>query len=322
MQVPTCSFLLLPLLNLLLPASCSDWTYKLEDHSGPSHWEFECKGDHQSPINIPSTGLESTTFPALSFSNYDLEPAAAILRNNGHSAKLSTEPATAAETPILSGGGLSHNYKFAQIHFHWGAEDGKGSEHLVGDTAYPMEMHLVHYKATHSKITDALAEGAYDSLAVLGIFFQVSDERNPALDMLLPHLAQIKTAETKVDATPFPISSFLWMGDMSSFYRYNGSLTTPGCNEIVQWTVVKEPVSVTVDQLEAFRELLTKEEEPLVDNFRPVQKLGERQVLDVMTVQTLTRGSYTAPSHAGRVTGMGVLVFFLVMMTMLRVVPL
>ena len=59
-----------------------------------------------------------------------------------------------------------------------------------------------------------------------------------------------------------------------------------------------------------------------VDNFRPVQKLGERHVLDVMTVQTLTRGSYTAPSNADRVTGLGVLVFFLVMIAMLRVVPL
>jgi hypothetical protein len=59
-----------------------------------------------------------------------------------------------------------------------------------------------------------------------------------------------------------------------------------------------------------------------VDNFRPVQKLGERRVLDVMTVQTLNKGSYTAFSYADRVTGMGVLVFFLVMITMIRVVPL
>eukprot|EP00091_Calanus_sinicus_P009493 TRINITY_DN22190_c0_g1_i1.p1 TRINITY_DN22190_c0_g1~~TRINITY_DN22190_c0_g1_i1.p1 ORF type:complete len:191 (-),score=48.90 TRINITY_DN22190_c0_g1_i1:35-583(-) len=158
MQPPPYSFLLLPLLSLLLPASCSDWTYKLEDHSGPSHWEYGCKGDHQSPINIPSTGLESVTFPALSFSNYDLEPAAAILRNNGHSAKLSTEPASAAETPVLSGGGLPHSYKFAQIHFHWGAEDGRGSEHLVGDTAYPhgdapgpLQGHPQQYKGCSSR---------------------------------------------------------------------------------------------------------------------------------------------------------------------------
>eukprot|EP00092_Neocalanus_flemingeri_P000141 GFUD01000148.1.p1 GENE.GFUD01000148.1~~GFUD01000148.1.p1 ORF type:complete len:324 (+),score=101.21 GFUD01000148.1:119-1090(+) len=310
MASPTyCSFLLLLQFSLLLPASCSDnhWTYKLEDPSGPSHWQYDCKGQHQSPLNIPSTGLTSVIFPPLSFSHYDLQPATAILRNNGHTAKLSTEPATSEVTPLMSGGGLSHSYKFAQAHFHWGANDKKGSEHLIGDMAYPMEMHLVHYKATHSTIKEAVAEGASDSLAVLGVFFSESDQPNPGLASLLPLLDQIKTAETKAEATPFPISS-LFTEDISSFYRYNGSLTTPGCNEIVQWTVVKEPVPATRDQLAAFRKLLTKESEPLVDNFRPPQLLGERQVLDVTTAQLLTKGSLSSPSPADRVRGVGVVV--------------
>jgi carbonic anhydrase len=34
-------------------------------------------------------------------------------------------------------------------------------------------------------------------------------------------------------ATTFPIHNLL-EGDMSSFYRYSDSLTTPDCNEIVQ----------------------------------------------------------------------------------------
>jgi len=281
------------LASLLAPVFCADWSYKLGDHSGPDHWKYDCKGDQQSPVNIPSTGHISTVFPALSFWNYELEPAKAVLTNNGHTAKLATEPANPAETPLISGGGLLHSYKFAQIHFHWGAEDSKGSEHLVGDTQYPMEMHLVHYKAVHDTIKDALAEGAYDSLAVIGIFFEVSEQRNPALDLLLPYLAKIKAANSEAAATPFPISSFLWGGDMSSFYRYNGSLTTPTCNEIVQWSVMKVPVPVTVDQLEVFRQLMTKDYEPLVDNFRPPQALGARDVLDVMTVEMLRKGSHS-----------------------------
>ena len=36
-----------------------------------------------------------------------------------------------------------------------------------------------------------------------------------------------------VQVTPFPISD-LFPDDMSHFYRYNGSLTTPSCDEIVQ----------------------------------------------------------------------------------------
>ena len=49
-----------------------------------------------------------------------------------------------------------------------------GSEHTVGGKSYPMEMHLVHFKSSHATIVDALKEGAHDSLAVLGIFFEVS----------------------------------------------------------------------------------------------------------------------------------------------------
>jgi len=325
MHSTTCSPFILLLLQfcLLLPSYCSDshsWNYKLEDHYGPSHWQFQCKGENQSPINIASTGLTSITLPPLEFSHYDLLPSMAILRNNGHTAKLSTKPATTEETPLMSGGGLPHNYKFSQVHFHWGSSNDKGSEHLIADTAYPMEMHLVHFKATHSSIKEALAEGAHDSLAVLGLFFTVSDEQNPALANLMPHFENIKAAETEIEATPFPISSFL-TGDLSSFYRYNGSLTTPGCNEIVQWTVVKDPLPVSVDQLEAFRNLATKESQPLVDNFRPAQKLGSRHVLDVSTAQVLQKGSHSDHSSAVSERGMGITIT-MVLVAIIKMVSL
>ena len=32
----------------------------------------------------------------------------------------------------VSGGGLPGTYSFAQFHFHWGTEEGRGSEHTVG----------------------------------------------------------------------------------------------------------------------------------------------------------------------------------------------
>ena len=43
--------------------------------------------------------------------------------------------------------------------------------------------------------------------------------------------------------------------DLSQFFRYNGSLTTPGCNEKVIWTVFQNKMSITQEVLQKFQEV-------------------------------------------------------------------
>jgi len=59
-----------------------------------------------------------------------------------------------------------------------------------------------------------------------------------------------------------------------SYYRFNGSLTTPPCSEGVRWLVMKTPVSVSSEQVKAFSQVL---EHP---NNRPVQAINARPILE------------------------------------------
>ena len=58
-----------------------------------------------------------------------------------------------------------------QLHFHWGADDSRGSEHTINGEEFPMEMHIVHAKVGLT-VEEALATP--DGLAVVGQMFEVA----------------------------------------------------------------------------------------------------------------------------------------------------
>ena len=82
----------------------------------------------------------------------------------------------------------------------------------------------------------------------------------------------------------FKLKSFLPRGT-GRFYRYNGSLTTPDCNEVVIWTVFKDREYISEDQLQKLRDTMTNIDPTKRDptNTRPVQPLHGRTVLDIDT---------------------------------------
>ena len=110
------------------------------------------------------------------------------------------------------------------------------SENHISGKSYPLEAHLVH----------ADKDG---NLAVVAVVFN----------------------EGKANAT---VAAAGLLPKSHDYYRYNGSLTTPPCSEGVRWIVMKKPMTVSKDQLDAFQTTLG------FANNRPIQPANARPVLE------------------------------------------
>ncbi|XP_048874947.1 LOW QUALITY PROTEIN: carbonic anhydrase 15 [Brienomyrus brachyistius] len=228
----------------------ADFCYE-DSHCGPNSWGnsfaqcFPRTNSHQSPINLDSKMTRKESLGALDLRGFDTVPSGNwTLKNNGHTVMLEVNGLS------VSGGGLSDTYQAQQLHFHWGGPSTNGSEHTVNGRRYPMEMHIVSMKTTHQNLTSALNDTS--GLAVLGVLIDVADRDNSNFSAISDSVAFVKYKGTTLPISPFPLISLLPMQNMSQYYRYHGSLTTPPCSEAVVWTVYEAPIYVSQKQVRAF----------------------------------------------------------------------
>ena len=133
------------------------------------------------------------------------------------------------------------------------------------------ELHFVTRKTTGSA-TDS------DAYAVIGVLLESNS--SVSLSGIWEDLA---------NAIPEDYGDYTWLEDIEpmdllpddlSYYYYQGSLTTPGCSEVVQWFLLRNAVSVPADFLEALRTTVNNEDgEVLEENYRDTQSLKGRQVM-------------------------------------------
>ncbi|XP_059181262.1 carbonic anhydrase 4-like isoform X2 [Centropristis striata] len=273
-----------------------------DDHCAysPSHWSSlplsHCAGERQSPIDIVTNStVTDDTLGAFTYKKFDDKHTIKYITNTGHAVKCVLKE----DTVEVSGGGLEHVYSTLQFHFHWGstAADSKGSEHTVDNMRYPMEMHIVS-KRKDLSLEDAVE--APDGLAVLGFFIEPTDSTKSSSssgnhettstsdkgpwEKLTNYLLFITNINSRVDFTEeISIDDLLGSVNREAYYRYNGSLTTPSCNEAVIWTVFQEPVKVDKDLMKLFPTLAG-----YTNVFRPRQNLHSRAVL-------VTKSASSAP---------------------------
>ncbi|XP_067656936.1 carbonic anhydrase 1-like [Haliotis asinina] len=235
--------------------SCSEWSYKGD--TGPGHWHElfpeACSGNLQSPINI---NPEETIYnPNLRHFAIWYDPpkdnAQMFVKNNGHAVQVDT-----MGDFFVTNGGLPYVYKTAQFHFHWGHKNHQGSEHHIEGQAHPLELHIVNY---NTDLFGTISEAATQpmGLAVLGVLFEIVDEDNKVLEPILEAMEEVRDPddENLVEIKAIPLRDLL-PEDTTQYYRYNGSLTTPGCFESVVWTVFRQRQKISLDQLLKFRKVL------------------------------------------------------------------
>uniref|UniRef100_A0A9J8CFW1 Carbonic anhydrase n=1 Tax=Cyprinus carpio carpio TaxID=630221 RepID=A0A9J8CFW1_CYPCA len=272
------SAVLLPL--ILRSCTGADWCYQTQAScespcNGPDLWSkvnAECGKNRQSPINIVTkkTKLDERLTP-FKFTGYQTL-FDSTMKNNGHSVKVSI-PITAT----VSGGNLGETYKAVQFHLHWGTNGGPGSEHTIDGEQYPMELHIVHMKQRYNRLEDALRDPS--GVAVLGFFYEVSSSANKKYDLFTQGLRSIQNTNGNTTLSKISLNQLILSeANMTNYYRYDGSLTTPGCTEAVVWTVFENPIPLDGEQLQAFSNLKFSDGKQMVGTFRPVQPRNGRVV--------------------------------------------
>ena len=225
------------------PARKGNWSY--HGDTGPAHWaqlkpEFALcgSGQRQSPIDIRD-GIPVELDPI----QFDYKLSAFRVIDNGHTVQVNVEPGNRI---VVNG----RRFDLVQFHFH------RPSEEKLNGRQFEMVAHLEHRDL----------EG---KLAVVAVLID-EGKAHPLVQQVWNNLPLEKhTEQPGLNA----LDPNLLLPERRQYVTYMGSVTTPPCTEGVLWMVMKEPVTLSRQQIGIFSRLY-----PM--NARPVQPTGDRLIKD------------------------------------------
>jgi carbonic anhydrase len=212
------------------------WSY--EGARGAEHWGdldpdyAACRdGKEQSPIDIRSA--EKADLPAIRF-EYKSGPLNII--NNGY---------TAVRVDYVHSGDFltvgEKRYELKQFHFH------RPSEEYIHGKPYDMVLHLMHRDS----------DGKVAGVAVL----LKAGSANATIQQLWKFMP--KTAGKLEEIPGVEVNPANLLPHDTGYYIYQGSQTAPPCTEGVTWFVLKTPMEISAEQINAFAKLYPHDVRPL-----------------------------------------------------------
>jgi carbonic anhydrase len=123
-------------------------------------------------------------------------------------------------------------YQLTQFHFH------RPSEEYIRGKRFDMVLHLMH-------------QSSDGNVAGVAVLLKVG-RTNATIAKLWAHMPMAE-GDVKVDG--LEINPLDLIPLKRGYYTYTGSQTAPPCSEGVKWFVLKTPLEISAQQIEAFAKL-------------------------------------------------------------------
>jgi carbonic anhydrase len=223
-----------------------------------------CKGLCQSPISITKKHSKPASFNFLKeVQFYDKNIACNIL--------VDSALVTFANFGFLSILEKDKEiiYDAFQLHVH------VPSEHFVDQNYYDAELHLV-FRLRNFENNKEIK----NIFTVLGFFYQYSNANNTENEFLNNWIFQKKDIKKDENIEINFKNLEKLLVNNQEFYQYQGSLTTPNCDEVVNWIIFKNPINISFQQkiqlYSLFRNIKNIHSPIGFGNNRKIQDLNER----------------------------------------------
>jgi carbonic anhydrase len=212
--------------------------------AGPQAWAtldpknaLCANGRRQSPIDIRD-GLAVDLEPV----RFNYQPGRFAVLDDGRTIQVNVAPGSGIDV-------AGRHYALVRLDFH------RPSETSVSGRRFEMSLHLVHSDE----------EGR---LAVVALLV----DRGPAQPLVQQVLNNLPLERDEPQQADRPLDPSKLLPADRSYYTFMGSTTAPPCTEGVRWIVMRQPVTMSPEQIELFSRIY-----PM--NARPTQPVDGRRIL-------------------------------------------